>query len=129
MFKAAAPIYEQSLSLLPQNEASQTWRRIATDQAVMAYGMSGDIAKSRSLLATAIKLDPKYPLNYYNLACADAEEGNASAAKLHLQQAFDQKAYVIKGESLPDPTQDDSILKLKSDESFWLFVESLQKNR
>ena len=129
MFKAAAPIYEQSLSLLPQNEASQTWRRIATDQAVMAYGMSGDIAKSRSLLATAIKLDPKYPLNYYNLACADAEEGNAGAAKLHLQQAFDQKEYVIKGESLPDPTQDDSILKLKSDESFWLFVESLQKNR
>jgi tetratricopeptide (TPR) repeat protein len=129
MVKAAAPIYEQSLSLLPPDEAAAKWRRISTDQAVMAYGMSGDIAKSRSLLATAIRVDPQYPMNYYNLACADAEEGDVSGARLHLQQSFARRENVIPGESLPDPTQDDSIRKLRNDKSFWLFVESLQKDR
>jgi tetratricopeptide (TPR) repeat protein len=129
MANAAAPIYEQSLNLLPPDETAKTWRRISTDQAVMAYGMSGDIPKSRSLLATAIRLDPQYPMNYYNLACADAEEGKVSDARLHLQQSFARNEGVLPGEALPDPTRDDSILKLKNDKPFWLFVESLQKNR
>ena len=66
-----------------------------------------------------------YPLNYYNLACADAEQGRAADAKDHLQQAFDRKANTIQGEHLPDPTQDDSIQKLKKDTEFWAFVQSL----
>jgi tetratricopeptide (TPR) repeat protein len=129
MMKAAAPIYEKSLTLLPANDPTGKWRRVATDQAVMAYGISGDIAKARSLLDHAIKTDPGYPLNYYNLACADAEEGDARAARIHLQQAFDKRGQTIPGESLPDPTQDDSLLKLKKDQAFWTFVEHLQKNR
>ncbi|HEX6770506.1 MAG TPA: hypothetical protein VF126_00675 [Acidobacteriaceae bacterium] len=48
---------------------------------------------------------------------------------MHLQQAFDRKANVIPGESLPDPTQDDSIQKLRGDKAFWAFVEDLQKSR
>ena len=62
--------------------------------------------------------DPDYPLYYYNLACADAEQGKAADAKLHLQQAFDRKANTIPVEKLPDPTQDDSILKLKINKEF-----------
>lgn len=52
----------------------------------MASGISGDIQKARMLLNAAVQADPAYPLNYCNLACADAEEGNAADAKLHLQQ-------------------------------------------
>jgi hypothetical protein len=129
MIKAAAPFYEQSLGLLPPNDPANKWRRVATDQAVMAYGMTGDLDKSRALAEHAIQIDPDYPLNYYNLACADAEAGNAKQAKLHLQQAFDRKAHVIPGESLPDPTQDDSIQELREDKPFWSFVEGLQKSR
>jgi hypothetical protein len=129
MMKAAAPTYEQSLGLLPPNDPTSKWRRIATDQAVMAYGIAGDLEKSRTLAEHAIQIDPDYPLNYYNLACADAEAGNAKQATIHLQQAFDRKAHVIPGESLPDPTQDDSIQKLRQDKTFWDFVESLQKGR
>lgn len=127
--KAAAPVYEQALSLLPPGEPTNKWRRVATDQAVMAYGISGDLEKSRAVAERAIQTDPGYPLNYYNLACADAEAGNAPEAKRHLQQAFDRKANVIPGESLPDPTQDDSIQKLQGDKSFWDFVQKLQKSR
>jgi tetratricopeptide (TPR) repeat protein len=103
MMKAAAPIYEEALRLLPANEPGNKWRRVAIDQAAMASGISGDIQKARMLLNAAVQADPAYPLNYYNLACADAEEGNAADAKLHLQQAFDWKANVIFGENLPDP--------------------------
>jgi tetratricopeptide (TPR) repeat protein len=129
MPKQAAPVYEQALSVLPADDVSGKWRRVATDQAVMAYGMSGDLAKSRALANRAMQTDPEYPMNYYNLACADAEEGNAAQAKIHLQEAFDRRKNTLPGESLPDPTQDDSILKLKSDQAFWSFVENLQKNR
>jgi len=125
--KAAAPLYEQALSLLPPGQPRNKWRRVATDQAVMAYGISGDLAKSRAIAEHAIQTDPGYPLNYYNLACADAEAGNVTEAKRHLQQAFDRKANVIPGESLPDPTQDDSIQKLRGNKSFWDFVQKLQK--
>ncbi len=36
-------------------------------------------------------------------------------------------ANTLKGESLPDPTKDDSILKLQKDKAFWTFVQSLPK--
>ena len=75
--------------------------------------MPGDLARSRALANRAIQADPDYPLNYYNLACADAEEGKNT----------------LPGESMPDPTQDDSIMKLKPDRAFWSFVENSRKNR
>ncbi len=94
----------------------------------MSLGMSGDLKDSRAVAEHAIAADPEYPLNYYNLACADAEQGNATDARVHLQQAFDHRANVLKGESMPDPTKDDSILKLKKDKTFWAFVLTLPKN-
>jgi len=125
--KAAAPLYERALTLLPANPPTEKWRRVATDQAAMSYGMSGNIEKARSILNRAIAADPTYPLNYYNLACADAEQGDAIHARIHLQQAFDRKANTLPGESLPYPAEDDSIQKLKGNKEFWAFVESLQK--
>jgi hypothetical protein len=122
----AAPYYKSSLDNLPPGPESLTPRRVITDQLVMSLGMTGDIKTSRAVAQHAIEVDPDYPLNYYNLACADAEEGKATDAKLHLRQAFDRKANTIPGEHLPDPTKDDSILKLKNDKSFWAFVQTLK---
>jgi hypothetical protein len=124
----AAPYYKSALDALPDNPKSLTPRRIIIDQLIMSLGMSGDLKNSRAVAANAITKDPDYPLNYYNLACADAEEGKAADAKIHLQQAFDRRANVISGEKLPDPSKDDSILKLKSDRTFWAFVMSLPKD-
>jgi tetratricopeptide (TPR) repeat protein len=100
-------------------------RRIATDQVVIALGMSGQVQQARAYAERAIQLDSDYPINYYNLACADAEDGKAADARGHLQQAFDRKANVIPGEAMPDPSKDDSILKLRSDKEFWAFVQRL----
>ena len=93
----------------------------------MSYGMSGDLKRSREVNEAAILKDPTYPLYYYNLACADAEAGNATAARGHLHQASDRRANTLKGEPFPDPSTDDSILKLKDNKAFWAFVQSLPK--
>ncbi|MGB8011692.1 MAG: hypothetical protein WCF68_08765 [Terriglobales bacterium] len=123
----AASYYKASLDAMPDDASSIIARRVTTDQLVMSLGMSGDLKDSRAVAENAIATDPDYPLNYYNLACADADQGNTTDAKLHLQQAFDRRANVLKGESMPDPTKDDSILKLKKDEAFWTFVLTLPK--
>lgn len=123
-----APFYEGALKTIPTDTTDPdliTRRRIATDQIAIALGMNGNIKGSWSYAERGIKLDPTYPLNYYNLACADAEEGKVKDARVHLQQAFDRKANTIPGESLPDPTKNDSILKLKMDKYFWAFVQTL----
>jgi hypothetical protein len=124
----AAPYYKSSLDALPNDPSNFTPRRVATDQLVMSLGMSGALKESRVVAEKAVAADPDYPLNYYNLACIDAEEGNATDAKTHLKQAFDRRAHVIKGEAMPDPTKDDSILKLKKNKEFWAFVLTLHKD-
>jgi len=124
-----APFYDAALKQMPQGfpdpEVAMA-RRVATDQIVIALGMSGKIHEARAYAERGVQVDPDYPINYYNLACADAEEGKAADAKRHLQQAFDRKANVNPGESMPDPTKDDSILKLRKNKEFWDFVQTLK---
>jgi tetratricopeptide (TPR) repeat protein len=128
MYKAAGPVFETALSRLKEShEADQiTMKRVVTDQAGMAYGMSGDLQKSRSIFEKAVVEDPEYPLYYYNLACADAEERDLAGAQKHLREAFDRKANVIAGEKMPDPTTDDSFLPYRDNKAFWSFLEGLQ---
>ena len=52
--------------------------RILTDQLVISYGIAGNLKKAFALLDEAIGKDPEYPMNYYNLACANAEDGEAT---------------------------------------------------
>jgi tetratricopeptide (TPR) repeat protein len=101
-------------------------KRVAIDEAGISYGISGDLAKSRAIFQKAIVEDPDYPLYYYNLACADAAEKNLIGARKHLQEAFARKANVIPGESMPDPTTDDSFLPYRDDKEFWTFLEGLR---
>ncbi len=125
MYKAAAPILEQSLTKLSDSKSQETMRRVATDQAGMAYGISGDTAKARSIFESAIAKDPDYPMYYYNLACSDAQEKKLADAQIHLQQAFARKGNMLPGEVFPDPSKDDSFLPYRNDKDFWKFVESL----
>ena len=124
---AAAPLYEKALALVDSTADPLRWRRLVTDQLSLSYGMSGDLKRSREVNEAAILKDPTYPLYYYNLACADAESGDATAARVHLQQASDRRANTLKGEPFPDPSTDDSILTLKDNKAFWAFVQSLPK--
>jgi hypothetical protein len=126
--KLAGPYFRASLGAMPTDASYATPRRMTTDQLVMALGLSGDVKGGREVAEKAVAADPDYPMNYYNLACADAEEGNAVNARKHLQDAFDRRKNVIQGASMPDPAIDDSIMKLKKDKAFWEFVLSLPKS-
>ena len=64
-------------------------------------------------------------MNYYNLARADAAESKLSGARSHLQQAFDRKANLNPGETMPVPTEDDFFLPYRNNEGFWAFLEGL----
>jgi hypothetical protein len=124
-FSAAAPLFEKALGKVPADAAGQTMRRVLTDQAGMAYGISGNLAKSRAIFNDAVAKDPDYPLYYYNLACADAADNKLADARKHLQQAWDRKANMLPGEPFPDPSKDDSFTPHKNDKDFWAFVTSL----
>ena len=125
-YQASIPVYQNFLAVLPLSKDNQTARRVATDNMGMALDKTGDVNAARRLFTDAIHSDSGYPLYYYNLACADAEQGDAKSAKSHLQQAFQRRKNLLPGESLPNPTTDDSLLKLKNDQQFWSFVQSLK---
>src|SRR5437763_12373428 len=93
----AAPYFDSALKGMPDDPKFITLRRLATDVVTVALGRIGDLKGKRAYALRAIKTDPDYPLNYYHLACADAEERKPAEAKLHLQQAFDRKANVVPG--------------------------------
>jgi|SRR5581483_426867 len=97
---------------------SSDQHRVLIDQLAMAYGISSDLKKARALLENAIRDDPEYALNYYNLACAYAEEGDKSKALTNLSLAFQHKDHVLKGEQMPDPRIDPSFQKYIQDEDF-----------
>jgi len=125
-YPSAAVYYQRALDTVPTPEPMPGYRRLITDQLSMSYGLSGDLKHSRAVNEAAILRDPDYPLYYYNLACADAEQGNAADAQAHLRQAFERKSNTLPGEHLPDPATDDSILKLKKNKEFWAFVQTLK---
>jgi tetratricopeptide (TPR) repeat protein len=134
-YRAAGPVYESALQKLKANPAEipsgakpdrKTMIRVLTDQAGMSYGMSSNTAKARAIFEKAIAEDPDYPMYYYNLACADAEEKNLTGARQHLTEAYARKANVNAGEQMPDPTTDDSFLPYRGNKEFWSFVESLK---
>jgi tetratricopeptide (TPR) repeat protein len=124
-FQAAAPIFEQALAKIKNDDEQLKWRRITTDQAGIAYGLAGNIPKARTLFNEALAKDPDYPMYYYNLACADAQENKLADARAHLQQAFARKGNMLKGETMPEPATDDSFLPYRDNKEFWAFVESL----
>ena len=128
MYQAAGPAFEQALTKLKDDKSKDQlrWQRVTTDQAGMAYGLAGNIPKARAIFEAGIAKDPEYPMYYYNLACADAEEKRLTDARNHLQQAFARKANVIPSETMPDPTKDDSFLPYRDNKEFWTFVESLR---
>src|ERR1700733_12196409 len=111
---------EASGSKLPSDQ-----HRVLIDQLAMAYGISGDLKKTHALLESAIRDDPEYPLNYYNLACAYAEEGDKGKALTNLSLAFQHKEHALKGEQMPDPRTDSSFQKYVRDEDFTKLMAKL----
>jgi hypothetical protein len=123
---AASFYYKAALDSVPVESMEARLvvvRRVLTDQLVISYRMMGEMKKSQVVAVEGIARDPAYPMNYYNLARADAVQGHASDAKEHLQEAFARKANTLRGEEMPNPSRDPAFQKLKEDKEFWGVVQ------
>jgi predicted Zn-dependent protease len=118
--------YEKARALEKSGEVlSSDQHRILVDQLVIAYGISGQLKRAHALLDEAIPQDPDYPLNYYNLACAFAEEGNKGKMLANLDLAFQHKDHALYGEQMPDPRSDSSFQKYVRDGDFVKLMKAL----
>ena len=97
--------------------APDEWR-VLVDNLGMAYGISGDLAKSKSTFEYGIAADPRYPMFHYNMACYYGESNDMDHALQELKAAFDNRSHVIAGEGMPDPRQDDSFRNFLKDPKF-----------
>jgi hypothetical protein len=64
-------------------------------------------------------------LNYYNLACVFAEDGNKGKMLANIELAFQHKDHVLKGERMPDPRSDSSFQKYVQDDDFVKLMKAL----
>jgi tetratricopeptide (TPR) repeat protein len=126
-YAGAAMAYRAALAMVNQSDDPLKFRRVVTDQLSMSLGISGDLKGSREVNEAAIAKDPEYPLYYYNLSCADAEVGDPHAARTHLQEAFARRTHRLTGETFPDPTEDDSLQKLKNNAEFWSLAQQVSQ--
>jgi len=118
-FKRAIPPYQQALDREKANRTlgDSLWR-VLIDNLGMSYGISGDLPKAKATFEYGLSKDPKYPMFHYNLACTFAEMNDVDKAILSLQQAFQYKQNMIKGERFPDPWKDDSFRRFMNNEKF-----------
>lgn len=100
----------------------KTWR-IAVDNLAMSYGINKKYEQCLQVLEYGIKLDPNFPNFYYNKACAYAEQSDLDAAMQNLELAFTNKSFVLNGEKMPNPREDESFLKYLSNPVFQSFLK------
>jgi tetratricopeptide (TPR) repeat protein len=92
--------------------------KVLVDQLGMAYGISGQLEKSKTIYEWAIQQEPEYPMFFYNLACTYAEMGKKNEAVQNLKLAYQYEGNSLPGESVPDPLRDSSFAKYSEDPEF-----------
>jgi tetratricopeptide (TPR) repeat protein len=123
-FAEAIREYERARAIgAPPGKDQQTLERVLNDNLGMALALGGRMADSRTHFVAAIRKDPSYALYHYNLACTEAELGNLDAALASLELAFENRAYVVPGGSLPDARSDSSFKPYLQDPRFKALVE------
>jgi len=99
------------------------------DNLGMSYGITGALQKAKETFEYGIAKDSTYPIFYYNLACTYAEMGKVEEASQSLKKAFEYKANVLRGETMPDPRTDDSFKKLMKNPDFRQLAETLGQSQ
>jgi tetratricopeptide (TPR) repeat protein len=126
-FEKAILPYQKALDLEKKERKleKKLWI-VLVDNLGMAYGITGDIKNSMSVLEYGIKEEPTYPLFYYNMACGYGELGDEDNAIKFLRPAFKYRANMLEGEHFPDPMTDSSFEKFRDNEKFRSAVEEMK---
>jgi tetratricopeptide (TPR) repeat protein len=118
-FKEAIPEYRKSRDLNAKTGALDKLNgRIVNDNLGMAYGMTGQLSEAKNVFEEAIERDPDYPMYHYNLACVFAEKGDIDQALVFLRSAYQRKANLVAGETIPNPRNDGSFKRYAEDATF-----------
>jgi tetratricopeptide (TPR) repeat protein len=118
-FVQAIPNYQRALEMeKKERKLSKDLWIVLVDNLAMAHGMTGDIPGSLSVLEYGISKEPTYPMFYYNMACGYGENGDEDNAIKYLRLAARYKANMLSGEEFPDPSTDNSFLKIAGSEKF-----------
>ena len=129
-YPTAAQYYQQALDLEKQSRSlNETYFKVLVDNLGMAYGISGDLEKSRTTLQYGVSQYPDYPMFHYNLACGYGEQGKMNEALAELKLTYKYKAKMIPGETIPDPLKDDSFRFFANNDKFVDAVDAMQSGR
>ena len=127
-YKKAIPLYQKAVDLeKKERKLPKALWIVVVDNLAMAYGITGDIKSSMSVLEYGISKEPTYPLFYYNMACGYGELGDEDKAILWLRLAFKHKANMIPGERFPNPETDSSFAKFRDSEKFQKAVAEMDR--
>lgn len=127
-FQGAIPLYAQALALeQKQRTLEKNYWYVLVDNLGMAYGITGDLEAARRTFEYGIRIDPGYPLFYYEMADCYGEKHDAQNAIVFLKKAYERKANLIAGETMPDPRGDDSFKSLMNDNGFRDFLDTVLK--
>ena len=125
-YRESTPEYEKAVELANKSEKMELQdERILNDQLGMSYGLTGRLEDAKTFFEGAIKKDPRYPLYYYNLACAQAELGDLDGTLVNLRLAYERRADFLPGESYPNPRQDDSFKKYLGNPKFEAAIKEM----
>jgi tetratricopeptide (TPR) repeat protein len=120
----AVPYYERALEKEKSNRRlSRDTRLVLVDQLGMAHGLSGNPEKAREVYRNAVEKEPRYPMFYYNFACALAESGELEQALENLTLAMRCRKRTEAGRDIPDPRKDPSFMPWLRDARFQAWVK------
>jgi hypothetical protein len=124
-YKLAIEAYSKALELEKKKPTldKMLWY-VLIDNLGLSYEMTTNLKKEKEIFEYGLSQDSTYPLFYYNLACAYAEMGDLDQTISNLKLAFANKANAIPGDTLPNPANDDRLVKLRKNDRF---VESLKE--
>ena len=127
-FKKAIIPYSKALELEKKHpELDPILWHVMVDNLGISYGITGDLKNAKETFEYGLSKDDKYPLFYYNLACAYAEMEDLENAIAQLKLAFKYRKNMLPGETMPDPGTDDSFQRFMRNKRFVAFLSDLKK--
>jgi tetratricopeptide (TPR) repeat protein len=129
-FKNAIRPYSKALELeKEQPTLDKNMWHVLVDNLGMAYGITGDLKKAKETFEYGLTKDSAYPLFYYNLACLYAEMNDLESAIKQLKRAFEYRQNVLPGETMPDPSKDDSFQRFMRNPQFLAALDEIKKSK
>jgi len=101
---------------------------IAYDNLSGSYIMAGQPDKAIEICERGLKRDKKYPMFYYTIARAYAEQGNGSLMLEYIRKAYKYKDRMLPGEVIPDPLEGESFQDILKIEEFRKELEKCVRN-